>query len=99
MANYNEAIDAAVSEAKNAYSEADVSPFDHGFAHMNLDGRTKLAKEMENHPLIDASDSSYVTIDGITRYLTPQKAAYRAFVNELREHGIDTEVRVSGRLD
>ena len=99
MVDYNEAIDAAVSEAKDAYSEADTSPFDHGFAHMDLDGRTKLAKEMCNHPLIDESDSSYVTIDGITRYLTPQKAAYRAFVAELREHGIDTEVRISGRLD
>jgi hypothetical protein len=99
MVDYNETIDAAVSEAKDAYSEADVSPFDHGFAHMNLDGRTKLAKEMNNHPSIDASDSSYVTIDGVTRYLTLQKAAYRAFVNELRDRGIDTEVRISGRLD
>jgi hypothetical protein len=98
--NYQKAIDAAVSEAKDAYEQADVSPIDHGFAHIEgIDGRTSLGRALKAHPKVDADDTSYITIDGVSRYLTPQQAAYRAFLETLEEHDIDHDAYVRGRLD
>jgi len=100
MSQLDTAVDKAVLAAKEAYDEADENPFDHGFAHIELDGRTSLAREMKKHDAIDADDSNYVTISGVSRYLTPQRRAYRAFVSTLDDHGVDTDhVNVFGRLD
>jgi len=66
---------------------------------MEIDGRTKLAKAMRNHPDIDASDSDYVTIDGVSRYQIPIREAYTAFRKTLEKHDIDYAVHVYTRLD
>jgi hypothetical protein len=94
-----EVVDEAVRRAKLAYKSGDKNPLDHGFAHMEVDGRTRLARALREHPDVDAEDSSYITIDGISRYLTPQRKAYRAFVRTLGDYGIETDVDVYGRLD
>lgn len=100
MSDLDVAVGAAVDAAQNAYDAADESPIDHGFAHMEVDGRTRLAAALQEHPDIDASDSSYVTVDGLSRYLTPQQKGYRSFVETLEQFGIDTDhVSVHGRLD
>jgi len=98
--NLDVAVGAAVDAAQDAYEQADKNPFDHGFAHMDVDGRTSLARALEGHPDVDADDASYVTIDGVSRYLSPQKKAYREFVDALEDYGVDTDhVTISGRLD
>jgi len=100
MSDLETVVDEAVDAAKTAYAEEPNNPFDHGFAHMEIDGRTRLAKAIQAHPKVNASDSSYVTIDGVSRYLSPQQAAYRAFVETLDDHGVDTDhVSRHGRLD
>lgn len=100
MADYNEAIDAAVSEAKHAYEQADENTLDHGFAHIEgVDGRTSLGRALKAHQKVNADDTSYITIDGVSRYLTPQRAAYRAFLETLEEHDINHDAYVRGRLD
>lgn len=100
MSGLDVAVGAAVDAARDAYKEEDQNPLDHGFAHMDVDGRTSLARALREHPLVDAGDSSYVTIDGVNRYLTPQRAAYRAFVRTLEDYGVDIDhVTISGRLD
>lgn len=100
MSNLDVAVGEAVEAAEAAYADADENPLDHGFAHVDVDGRTSLAKALKRHPKVDASDTSYVTIDGLSRYLTPQRAGYRAFVETLDDYGVDTDhVTISGRLD
>jgi hypothetical protein len=100
MSDLETAVDEAVDAAKTAYADEPNNPFDHGFAHMEIDGRTRLANAMQDHSQVDAGDSSYVTIDGVSRYLSPQQAAYRAFVETLDDHGIDTDcISRHGRLD
>jgi hypothetical protein len=94
------AVGAAVDAAKDAYNDTPENPFDHGFAHMDVDGRTSLAHALREHPDVDASDTSYITIDGLSRYLTPQRKGYRAFVDTLDDYGVDTgQVTVYGHLD
>lgn len=99
MSDLDGAVGAAVDAAQEAYEGTPNNPMDHGFAHMEVDGRTSLAHALKRHPDIDAGDSSYITIDGVTRYLTPQQKAYRAFVSTLEDYGVDTDVDVRGRLD
>jgi hypothetical protein len=95
----DEAVDEAVQVAKDVYDDANKNPFGHGFAHIEVDGRTSLAHALKAHPDVDASDTSYITISGLTRYVRPQKSAYRAFRATLAENGIETDVVVKGRLD
>lgn len=95
----DDAVEEAVKIAKDVYDDGEKNPFGHGFAHMEIDGRTSLAHALKSHPDVDASDTSYITIDGLTRYVSPQRSGYRAFCETLESHGIDTEVVVKGRLD
>lgn len=97
----NDAIDKAVTAAKEAYENTDNNPLDHGFAHIEgIDGRTKLARELEKHPQINTDNWDYVTIKGLNRYLSPQRSGYAAFIETLEENGINTdEIYQIGRLD
>jgi len=100
MSELDVAVGAAVESAQKAYDSGDKNPFDHGFAHLEVDGRTSLAKALQEHPAVNASDSSYVTVDGLSRYLTPQQAGYRAFIETLEDYGVDVgHVSRHGRLD
>jgi hypothetical protein len=100
MSDLDVAVGAAVDAAQDAYDDTPENPFDHGFAHMDVDGRTSLAHALREHADVDASDPSYVTIDGLSRYLTPQRKGYRAFVDTLDDYGVDTgHVTVYGRRD
>jgi len=92
-------LDDAVTAAKIAFDGTDKHPFGHGFAHMELDGRTSLAKAMKAHPDVSADNSDYVTVDGVNRYLAAQKAAYSAFCDVLDDAGIETDITIAGRLD
>ncbi|AGF91260.1 hypothetical protein HAPG_00074 [Halorubrum phage GNf2] len=95
------AVSEAVDAALESYENADESPLDHGFAHIEgVDGRTKLASKLRECPQVNTRDWDYVTIEGVSRYLTPQRKAYRAFIETLAENGIDTsDLYVRGRLD
>jgi len=95
------AISEAVDTALESYENADKNPLDHGFAHIEgIDGRTKLARKLRECPQINTRDWDYVTIEGVSRYLTPQRKAYRAFIKTLDENDIDTsDIYVRGRLD
>jgi hypothetical protein len=95
------AIDVAVTAAQDAYEDEPNNPMDHGFAHIEgLDGRTTLARELRDHPQVDASDSDYVTVSGMSRYLSPQQSGYRAFIDVLDDEGVDvSDLYVRGRLD
>lgn len=100
MSDLETAVDDAVATAKERFEAGEKNPLDHGFAHMEVDGRTRLATALAAHDAVDAEDSGYVTIEGVSRYLTPQQAAYRAFRETLKGHGVDVNhVRVRGRLD
>jgi uncharacterized caspase-like protein len=100
MTDLDVAVGDAVDSAQAAFEEADKNPLGHGFAHMDVDGRTSLAHALKRHPDVDASDTSYVTIDGVSRYLSAQRAAYRAFRDTLEDYGVDTDhVTISGHLD
>jgi hypothetical protein len=100
MSELQSAVETAVERAIEAYENEPQNALDHGFAHVELDGRTRLARALQAHEQVDATDSSYVTIQGVSRYLTPQRKAYREFVRVLDEHEIDVEhVSVYGRLD
>lgn len=101
MSKLDVAVGEAVSNAKEAYKNAEKSPIDHGFAHIaGIDGRTSLASALENHPDINTEYWDHVTIDGVSRYLSPQQSAYRKFVQTLEDYDIDTDgIYVSGRLD
>lgn len=89
-----DAIDAAVKAAQEAYDAANKNPLDHGYAHIEgVDGRTRLASALQAHPRTGVSTGGVggtsVAIDGINRYLGPQTSAYRAFIDTLQEHDID----------
>lgn len=96
-----DAINAAVEAAQEAYEQADKSPFDHGFAHLNgIDGRTKFASLLKQHDEIKCDSWDYVTISGLSRYCSPQQKGYRAFLSTLEDRGVDTDgIYVSSRLD
>lgn len=88
-------ISRAVFEARATYKDADKSPVDHGHAFLKgLDGRTKLAKRLEEHPAVDVDKGGYhgttVHIDGVDRYLTAQRGAYAAFRDVLRAEGFES---------
>ena len=97
----NDAIDTAVTAAKEAYENTETNPLDHGFAHIEgIDGRTKLARKLEKHPKVETDNWDYVTIEGLNRYLTPQRNGYAAFIETLEKEGIDTDGMYQiGRLD
>lgn len=98
--NLDKAVDEAVQNAQDTYNEGEGHPLDHGFAHMEIDGRTALANAFSAHPDIEAETYDYVTVDGLSRYLTPQREGYRAFVDTLEAHGIETDsILIRGRLD
>jgi len=100
MSDIDVAVGEAVERAQETFDAADKNPLDHGFAHMDVDGRTRLAGALQEHVEVDASDASYVTVDGVQRYCSPQRAAYRTFVETLEEYDIDTDhVTVHARLD
>lgn len=101
MGDLNVAVGDAVQSAKDAYDEADANPLDHGFAHIEgVDGRTRLAQALKEHPDVQADDWDYVTVSGLSRYLTPQQRGYRAFIETLEDYGVDTDgIYVRGRLD
>jgi len=101
MSDPHVAVGAAVEAAQAAYEQAEVSPMDHGFAHIEgVDGRTSLANALQSHPDVATDDWDYITVDGVSRYLTPQRDAYRAFIDTLEDYGVDTEgIYVRGHLD
>lgn len=89
-----EAITAAVLAAREEYENADKSPIDHGYAHVQgVDGRTRLASALKEHPDIDVRTGGYhgttLTVSGVTRYASAQRKAYRAFIDELENQGIE----------
>ena len=101
MSDLEVAVGAAVDAAQEAYEQAENNPMDHGFAHIEgVDGRTSLASALASHPDVAADDWDYITVDGVSRYLTPQRKAYRAFLDTLEDYGVDTDgIYVRGRLD
>jgi len=98
-------LDTAVEAAEETYELARQSPCDHGHAMIvGLDGRTELAHACDEHADIDVSSDDYhgttLTIDGMSRYLTPQAQAYQAFIDTLLEHDIDVQnMRIWTRAD
>ena len=101
MANLNVAVGEAVSDAKEAYKNAEKSPIGQGFAHIEgVDGRTSLAAAMNDHPDVEVTDWDYITVSGVSQYLAAQKSAYRTFISTLEDYGVDTDgIYVRGHLD
>lgn len=94
MDDIQDAINEAVLEAQSTYQDASKSPVDHGFAMLKgLDGRTRLARELQEHPQVHVDTGGYhgttVRIQGVERYLTAQRGAYDVFVKTLKSLGVD----------
>lgn len=88
-----EVLDRAVMEACSTYKDADKSPVDHGHAMIRgIDGRTKLADAMKDHPAIDVRVGGYhgttAVVDDVNRYLSAQRGAYESFIKTLQAEGV-----------
>lgn len=100
------AIDEAVMEAKATYKDADKSPIDHGYAMVKgIDGRTTLAKRLQADDRVRVTTDGYhgttLTIEGVNRYLVPQRGAYDVFIKTLQAHEVSGagDLRVWARAD
>lgn len=94
MTYIENAVDDAVTAARDAYDAAEKNPLGQGHAFVKgVDGRTSLAHALDGHDALRVDSGGYhgttVHIEGVGRYVDASRAAYDAFIRTLESHNVD----------